>query len=86
MFSLPAARAPLENKKYVLQETPYLRNFRVALDQKIVKPVSYHNKERHLIMVKSIEQAVVPFLIVSSFQIIYTFFWTVTYGPCLDVK
>lgn len=64
LFSLPSARAPLENKKYVLQETPYLRNFRVVLDQSIGKPISYHNKERHLIMVKCIEQFAVPLLLV----------------------
>ncbi|KAK6643306.1 hypothetical protein RUM43_004811 [Polyplax serrata] len=64
LFSLPSARAPLESKKYILQETPYLRNLRMALDQSTVKPISYHNKERHMIMVKSIEHSAVPVLIV----------------------
>ncbi|KAL0278648.1 UNVERIFIED_CONTAM: hypothetical protein PYX00_000409 [Menopon gallinae] len=60
--TLPAARAPLENKKYLLQETPYLRNLKMALDQSLMKPVSYHNKERHLIMVTCIEQTAIPVL------------------------
>lgn len=66
---MPAARAPLENRKYLLQETPYLRNLRVALDQSLMRPVSYHNKERHLIMVNCIEQTAVPVLLTLSLLI-----------------
>lgn len=66
---MPAARAPLENRKYLLQETPYLRNLRVALDQSLMRPVSYHNKERHLIMVNCLEQTAVPILLILSLLI-----------------
>ncbi|CAK9834103.1 Transmembrane protein 94 [Anthophora retusa] len=44
IFSTPQARVPLRNKIYKLQETPYLMNLRMALDQALDRPVTYHNQ------------------------------------------
>ncbi|XP_015590634.1 transmembrane protein 94 isoform X3 [Cephus cinctus] len=64
IFSSPQARTPLKNKIYKLQETPYLINLRMALDQALDRPVTYHNRERHLVMICSIEQLAYPILLI----------------------
>jgi hypothetical protein len=47
-FSVPIARSPFCSKKYVLQETPYLKNLIMAPEQAQDRPVTYHNKLLHL--------------------------------------
>lgn len=64
IFSTPQARAPLRNKIYKLQETPYLMNLRMALDQALNRPVTYHNRKRHLLMICCIEQLTYPILLI----------------------
>ncbi|KAG7210195.1 hypothetical protein KM043_011750 [Ampulex compressa] len=64
IFSTPQARKPLENKIYKLQETPYLMNLRMALDQALDRPVTYHNRKRHLLMICCIEQLAYPILLI----------------------
>ena len=64
IFSTPQARTPLKNKIYKLQETPYLMNLRMALDQALDRPVTYHNRERHLLMICCIEQLAYPILLI----------------------
>ncbi|XP_043281137.1 transmembrane protein 94 isoform X2 [Venturia canescens] len=64
IFSTPQARTPLKNKVYKLQETPYLVNLRMALEQALDRPVTYHNRERHLVMVCCIEQLTYPILLI----------------------
>ncbi|XP_053975202.1 transmembrane protein 94 isoform X3 [Hylaeus volcanicus] len=64
IFSTPQARAPLKNKIYRLQETPYLTNLRMALDQALDRPVTYHNRKRHLLMICCIEQLAYPVLLI----------------------
>jgi hypothetical protein len=64
-FSVPMARSPFCNKKYVLQETPYLSNLRLALEQALDRPVTYHNKLRHLLMLSCVEQLTLPITLVS---------------------
>ncbi|XP_076235188.1 transmembrane protein 94-like protein l(2)k05819 isoform X2 [Calliopsis andreniformis] len=63
IFSTPQARTPLRNKIYKLQETPYLMNIRMALDQALDRPVTYHNRKRHLLMICCIEQLAYPILL-----------------------
>ncbi|KAK2583635.1 hypothetical protein KPH14_009573 [Odynerus spinipes] len=63
IFSTPQARLPLKNKLYKLQETPYLTNLRMALDQALDRPVTYHNRKRYLVMVCYIEQVAYPLLL-----------------------
>jgi hypothetical protein len=60
-FSVPMARPPLCNKKYIIQETPYLNNLHLALD----RPVMYHNRLRHLLMLTCVEQLTLPVTLVS---------------------
>ncbi|XP_076680619.1 transmembrane protein 94-like protein l(2)k05819 isoform X4 [Andrena cerasifolii] len=64
IFSTPQARAPLKNKIYKLQETPYLMNLRMALEQALDRPVTYHNRKRHLLMICCIEQLAFPVLLI----------------------
>ncbi|CAK9816936.1 Transmembrane protein 94 [Anthophora quadrimaculata] len=64
IFSTPQARVPLRNKIYKLQETPYLMNLRMALDQALDRPVTYHNRKRHLLMICCIEQLAYPVLLI----------------------
>jgi len=59
------ARSPLCNKKYILQETPYLHNLRLALEQALDRPVTYHNRLRHLLMLTCLEQLTLPITLVS---------------------
>ncbi|XP_047352774.1 transmembrane protein 94 isoform X3 [Vespa velutina] len=63
IFSTPQARLPLKNKLYKLQETPYLTNLRMALDQALDRPVTYHNRKRFLVMVCYIEQLAYPLIL-----------------------
>ncbi|XP_014604302.1 PREDICTED: uncharacterized protein KIAA0195 isoform X1 [Polistes canadensis] len=63
IFSTPQARIPLKNKLYELQETPYLTNLRMALDQALNRPVTYHNRKRYLVMVCYIEQLAYPLIL-----------------------
>ncbi|XP_021935663.1 transmembrane protein 94 isoform X3 [Zootermopsis nevadensis] len=63
-FSIPMARSPLFNKKYILQETPYLSNLRLALEQALDRPVTYHNRLRHLLMPTCLEQLALPVILV----------------------
>ncbi|CAL1678432.1 unnamed protein product [Lasius platythorax] len=64
IFSTPQARVPLKNKIYKLQETPYLVNLRMALDQALNRPVTYHNRKRHLLMICCIEHLAYPILLI----------------------
>ncbi|EZA54621.1 transmembrane protein 94 isoform X2 [Ooceraea biroi] len=64
IFSTPQARVPLKNKIYKLQETPYLTNLRMALDQALDRPVTYHNRKRHLLMICCIEHLAYPILLI----------------------
>ncbi|XP_069685217.1 transmembrane protein 94 isoform X2 [Periplaneta americana] len=63
-FTVPMARTPLCNKKYILQETPYLSNLRLALEQALDRPVTYHNRLRHLLMLTCLEQIALPVALV----------------------
>ncbi|XP_072762979.1 transmembrane protein 94 isoform X2 [Anoplolepis gracilipes] len=64
IFSTPQARLPLKNKIYKLQETPYLVNLRMALDQALDRPVTYYNRKRHLLMICCIEHLAYPILLI----------------------
>lgn len=64
VFSVPKSRKPLKNMKYKLLETPYLNNLHVALEQALDRPVTQHNQQRHLVMVKIIERFVLPIMLV----------------------
>ena len=64
-FSNPTARSPLCNKRYILQETPFLNNLRLALEQALDRPVTYHSRLRHLLMVTCLEHIALPITLVS---------------------
>uniref|UniRef100_A0A146M4X0 Uncharacterized protein KIAA0195 n=2 Tax=Lygus hesperus TaxID=30085 RepID=A0A146M4X0_LYGHE len=61
-ISMPTARVPLNNKRYVLQETPLLRNFREVLETKSRKSVSCYDKNRHLILNRCMQSYTLPML------------------------
>ncbi|KAL0110556.1 hypothetical protein PUN28_013866 [Cardiocondyla obscurior] len=64
IFSTPQARMPLKSKIYKLQETPYLMNLRMALDQALDRPVTYYNRKRHLLMICCIEHLTYPIFVI----------------------
>lgn len=49
MLATPKLKVPLKNKLYILKETPYLHNLRIALDKALNRPVSQFEKERHFL-------------------------------------
>jgi hypothetical protein len=63
-LSTPKVRRPLLSKRYVLQETPYLTNLRLALDSALQRPVSYHNKLKNLLMNTTSEKFFIPLFLV----------------------
>lgn len=66
-FTTPSARVPLQNQPYLLNETPYLKNLKAALEEATSRPITYHNRQRHLLMIACVEQMALPFIIVSIF-------------------
>jgi hypothetical protein len=64
-LSTPKVRRPLLSKRYVLQETPYLANLRLALDSALQRPVSYHNKLKNLLMNTTSEKFFIPLFLVN---------------------
>lgn len=64
VFSVPKIRKPLRNKRYKMLETPYLNNLHIALEQALDRPITQHNQQRHLVMVKVIERYVLAFFLI----------------------
>ena len=64
IFSTPTARAPLQNEEYVLQQTPYICNLRLAMEQALNRPITYYNSQRHNLMLKYVELIFFPVLLV----------------------
>ncbi|XP_054282537.1 transmembrane protein 94 isoform X2 [Macrosteles quadrilineatus] len=55
-FSTPMARLPLPSQAYVMKETPYLRNLRQALNEATLRPPTFHDRRRHLLVSNCVEQ------------------------------
>nr|AGC92690.2 hypothetical protein [Heliconius erato] len=62
-FSLPRIRTPHPNKAYRMNETPYLKNIKLALEQATTRPVTVFEKQRYLCTVKILEGIVLPLVI-----------------------
>ncbi|XP_045449004.1 transmembrane protein 94 [Melitaea cinxia] len=62
-FSVPRVRVPHPNKEYIMCETPFLKNLKLALEQATTRPVTVFEKQRYLCTVKIIEGIVLPFVI-----------------------
>lgn len=65
VFSVPTSRNPLQNEEYVLQQTPYINNLRIAMEQALNRPVTYYNYQRHNLMLKYVELVFLPVVLVS---------------------
>lgn len=90
-ISAPTARIPLKNKRFILTETPLVRNVREVLeDSKNKKCLTPYDKQIYLITVKIFQNLVVPVLLVCSLllgllktiyigQWITNAHWTVTF-------
>ncbi|CAB3361895.1 Hypothetical predicted protein [Cloeon dipterum] len=63
----PKIRRPLQSKRYVLQETPYLTNLTFALNNALNRPFSYHNKLKHLLMNTVSEKFFIPLFLVLAY-------------------
>lgn len=68
-----SARTPLNNKLYLLQETPFLHNLRVILNDSDAasRPVTFHNHARRLLLDNCIEQLALPLLLVCNFFLFF---------------
>ncbi|XP_059477239.1 transmembrane protein 94 isoform X2 [Neocloeon triangulifer] len=66
-LTTPKIRRPLQSKRYILQETPYLTNLKLALDSALTRPDSYHNKLKHLLMSTISEKFFIPIFLVLVF-------------------
>ncbi|XP_065338638.1 transmembrane protein 94 isoform X2 [Cloeon dipterum] len=72
----PKIRRPLQSKRYVLQETPYLTNLTFALNNALNRPFSYHNKLKHLLMNTVSEKFFIPvFLILAYLMGVLRYFY-----------
>lgn len=72
-LTTPKARTPLQSRRYILQETPYLSSLQEALDRALCHPVSYHNKLRHLLMLTISEQVTLPVILVRNYLSVMCF-------------
>ncbi|XP_034247469.1 transmembrane protein 94 isoform X2 [Thrips palmi] len=63
IFSVPMSRVPLQNEEYVLEQTPYINNLRIAMEQALNRPITYYNRQRHTLMVKYVELIFLPILL-----------------------
>lgn len=81
-YTMPQTRTPLNNKIYMLQETPYLENLRLALELSLERPITYHNRERHLLMIRCMEQMLFPIvtIIVVTVNFVHYFYMYDTVG------
>ncbi|XP_026481591.1 LOW QUALITY PROTEIN: transmembrane protein 94 [Ctenocephalides felis] len=50
VLSTPKLRLPMKNKLYMLEETPYLNNIRIALNKSLERPNSLHDSQRYLLV------------------------------------
>lgn len=46
---MPRVRTPHPNKAYKMNETPYLKNIKLALEQATTRPVTVFEKQRYLV-------------------------------------
>lgn len=63
IFSVPMSRAPLQNEEYILEQTPYINNLRIGMEQALNRPITYYNRQRHTLMVKYVELLFFPILV-----------------------
>ncbi|KAK3767344.1 hypothetical protein RRG08_039160 [Elysia crispata] len=65
----PQPRVPLSAKKFVLQETPILKNFRLTVEDKMEKPRSLLENERYTITSVYLEFRLLPAVFILSMAI-----------------
>ncbi|XP_048256879.1 transmembrane protein 94-like [Haliotis rufescens] len=60
----PQGRVPLQTRKFLLLETPFLQNIRDILGDDISRPVSILDNERHLLVQVWLERRIIPLVLV----------------------
>ncbi|XP_066939120.1 transmembrane protein 94 isoform X21 [Macrobrachium rosenbergii] len=63
-FSSPKARMPLKPSPYLLLETPYITNLRIALMEGLNRPVTVFNKQRVKLFCWAMETILLPISVV----------------------
>ncbi|XP_068236058.1 endoplasmic reticulum magnesium-transporting P-type ATPase isoform X5 [Palaemon carinicauda] len=63
-FSSPKARTPLKPSPYLLLETPYITNLRIALMEGLNRPVTVFNKQRVKLFSFAMETIILPISVV----------------------
>lgn len=61
-----SSRKPLKNVAYILNETPYLNNLKLALELAQKRPCSFFTKCLHLLQIIFIQKFAVAAFLVSS--------------------
>lgn len=90
IFSVPMSRAPLQNEEYILEQTPFINNLRIAMEQALNRPITYYNSQRHTLMVKYVELIFLPIILVRKAETLVTLYEIVSvlclvYQSCLLV-
>ncbi|CAM1310652.1 KIAA0195 (predicted) [Pycnogonum litorale] len=62
-LTVPRAKVPLAPKKFILLETPYLKNVGLALDKSLRRPPTFFEKEQFMIKSR-LEGLIIPILLV----------------------
>ncbi|CAH1388876.1 unnamed protein product [Nezara viridula] len=66
-INVPTARIPFKNKRFILTETPLLRNIKDVLDANLQKNcVTSFDKQIHMLMTKCIQNIAVPLILIST--------------------
>ncbi|KAK9509058.1 hypothetical protein O3M35_006462 [Rhynocoris fuscipes] len=65
-INMPTARIPFGNKRFILQETPLLRNVREVLESSTKKNITCFDKQRHLIVVSCLQYFALPLLVLTT--------------------
>ncbi|EEC16428.1 hypothetical protein IscW_ISCW022852 [Ixodes scapularis] len=59
-FAGARLRRPVESRRFIMLEAPFLKYFRLCLENSLMRPVSTFSKERHVINCRYLERIVIP--------------------------
>ncbi|XP_014257141.1 transmembrane protein 94 isoform X3 [Cimex lectularius] len=79
-ITMPTARVPFSNKRFVLQETPLIRNIKEVLEASKKKNITCYDRQRDLIMSHCLQYFALPFfyiitILVNLLHYIYASQW-----------
>ncbi|CAN8003022.1 unnamed protein product [Ixodes hexagonus] len=63
-FTGARLRRPVKSRRFLMLEAPFLKYFRLCLENSLMRPVSTFSKERHLINCQYLERIVIPIVLI----------------------